>query len=190
MNAVNGADAFARIFEQGASMPLGSKGRQIVTNVVIDAETLERCILTLAGSEAEGDDPDRDDFQCWTMNGNYALNPRETVAAVLEGEFRRAIVDATGTVTDVSKKQRMFRGLLRHAALLQHRECTWRCCDVPLRYCQTDHTLDHGKGGETALDNVNPQCPKHNNLKNAGYWLQRDPDGIWRTYRPDGTEIT
>jgi hypothetical protein len=26
-------------------------------------------------------------------------------------------------------------------------------------------------------------------LKNKGYRTWRDPDGLWHTYRPDGTEL-
>lgn len=32
-------------------------------------------------------------------------------------------------------------------------------------------------------------CDHHNPMKNKGYRTWRDADGLWHTYRPDGTEL-
>jgi hypothetical protein len=32
-------------------------------------------------------------------------------------------------------------------------------------------------------------CARHNQLKNTGYTVWRDPNGVYHTYHPDGTEI-
>ena len=32
-------------------------------------------------------------------------------------------------------------------------------------------------------------CARHNQLKNSGFTVWRDPNGVFHTYHPDGTEI-
>ena len=54
---------------------------------------------------------------------------------------------------------------------------------------QADHTVEYARGGLTDPANGGPQCRRHNNAKNEGFTVWRDPMGAWHTYRPDGTEI-
>jgi hypothetical protein len=44
-------------------------------------------------------------------------------------------------------------------------------------------------GGETSLDNGALLCEQHHTRVHHGFRISRLPDGRWRTYRPDGTEI-
>ncbi|MCV2488160.1 hypothetical protein OF117_02185 [Geodermatophilus sp. YIM 151500] len=49
-------------------------------------------------------------------------------------------------------------------------------------------------GGETSLDNSALLCERHHTKVHHGFRVDRDdmtaPGRRWRTYRPDGTEIT
>ena len=109
--------------------------------------------------------------------------------STLTTEFRRIIVDATGSVLDVSHLSRGFRGLIRHGALMQNDECMWPGCEIPAHYCEADHTHEHAQGGETSLGNSGPACGVHNRHKTPEYHVFRTPDGEWHVIRPDGKHI-
>ncbi|MGY1827915.1 MULTISPECIES: hypothetical protein [unclassified Blastococcus] len=44
-------------------------------------------------------------------------------------------------------------------------------------------------GGDTSLENSALLCERHHTKIHHGFRVERQPDGRWRTYRPDGTEI-
>ena len=44
-------------------------------------------------------------------------------------------------------------------------------------------------GGETSLENSALLCERHHTKVHHGFRVERQPDGRWRTRRPDGTEI-
>ncbi|WP_307824948.1 hypothetical protein [Geodermatophilus bullaregiensis] len=48
------------------------------------------------------------------------------------------------------------------------------------------HWLD---GGGTSLENSALLCERHHAKVHHGFRVERRPDGRWRTWRPDGTEI-
>ena len=52
------------------------------------------------------------------------------------------------------------------------------------------HVLHWADGGETRLENSALLCERHHTKVHHGFSIERDPHGRWRTYRPDGTEIT
>ncbi|GAA3166618.1 hypothetical protein GCM10010531_19130 [Blastococcus jejuensis] len=43
--------------------------------------------------------------------------------------------------------------------------------------------------GPTSLENSALLCERHHTKVHHGFRVERQPDGTWRTYRPDGTEI-
>ncbi|SFP45779.1 hypothetical protein SAMN05660464_3158, partial [Geodermatophilus dictyosporus] len=45
-------------------------------------------------------------------------------------------------------------------------------------------------GGETNLANSALLCERHHTKVHHGFRVERRPDGRWRTWRPDGTEIS
>jgi hypothetical protein len=48
------------------------------------------------------------------------------------------------------------------------------------------HWIDDGK---TSLENSALLCERHHTKVHHGFRVERPPDGRWRTWRPDGTEI-
>ncbi len=59
---------------------------------------------------------------------------------------------------------------------------SWSLCDV-------HHLLEWINGGETSLDDSALLCERHHTKVHLGFRVERQPDGRWRTWRPDGTEI-
>ena len=43
--------------------------------------------------------------------------------------------------------------------------------------------------GDTSLENSALLCERHHTKVHHGFRVERQPDGRWRTWRPDGTEI-
>src|SRR5262249_47584561 len=98
-------------------------------------------------------------------------------------------VDSVDAVISLGRAQRLFTGSARDAALLQAVWCTWTGCTIPAPRCQADHPLPWDTGGSTDPDNRAPACPRHNRHNNHGFTITRDHHGVWRTDRPDDTEI-
>jgi hypothetical protein len=51
------------------------------------------------------------------------------------------------------------------------------------------HLLEWINGGQTSLDNSALLCERHHTKVHHGFRVERQPDGRWRTWRPDGTQI-
>ena len=62
-------------------------------------------------------------------------------------------------------------------------------CTAPHHWCEVHHLLAWMLGGETSVANSGLLCERHHTQVHHGFRLDRDPDGTWHTYRPDGTEI-
>ena len=62
-------------------------------------------------------------------------------------------------------------------------------CGAPTHWCDVHHLLEWIDGGETSLANSALLCERHHTKVHHGFRVERQPDGRWRTWRPDGTEI-
>lgn len=186
------ADAIMAIFRTAAAAPSGTRGRAPVLNVVVDVATLADHLVEIEMLPAGFTDdwPARllRDRRCETSNG-VPVTPNEALQVAVAGAVRRLVVNAGGRVVEQSAKQRLFRGAVREAVMLQHPRCTHRGCRVRAARCQADHVEPHCRGGPTSLSNGGIGCARHNNDRwQRGYTTRRDLRG-WHTYRPDGTEI-
>lgn len=90
------ADAYAKVHVYAAKALKAEGGPDIVTDVVIDDETLERETKRLLGESVDAPDPTRDDFACQTLRrsvGAYPVNirfrPRSMVALLATITTRR-----------------------------------------------------------------------------------------------------
>ncbi|MGI9029720.1 MAG: HNH endonuclease signature motif containing protein, partial [Ilumatobacteraceae bacterium] len=116
------------------------------------------------------------------------VDPVAVVLASFVGRVRRLVMDRAGVVIELGRRQRLFTGSSREAALLQGSRCCWPGCGRPRT--QIDHTLEWSQDGLTDPVNAGPMCGRHNLIKQQlGYTVWRDEHGRWHTYRPDGTEI-
>ena len=63
-------------------------------------------------------------------------------------------------------------------------------CEAPSHWCDVHQVLEWLlDDGPTSLENSALLCERHHTKVHHGFRVERQPDGRWRTYRPDGTEI-
>jgi hypothetical protein len=109
--------------------------------------------------------------------------------AACDPEITRIVLDPDGQPLDLGRTVRLVPPHLRRA--LDHRDkgCVFPGCGAPTWWCDAHHLLEWALGGQTSLDNSGLLCERHHTQVHHGYRIQRQPDGRWRAWRPDDTEI-
>jgi hypothetical protein len=186
------ADALAAIFTRAAAADPTAKDPEPVVNILIDQDVYEAQLTALVSGEPMQLDAADLEHQCCRTSTGIDLDPADAVAASIVGQVRRVVLDGSGRIIDLGHRTRIFSGGARQAAQLQAAldsdgRCLWPGCG--LDRCQIDPSVAWADGGETTAANAGPLCPRHNRWKTRGYRCWRDPNGIWHTARPDGTEI-
>ncbi len=167
-----------------ASTPPGSQPPRATTNVLIDQDTFE--------AHLRGETRNPADYRkvvCRTHTGRR-LHPDDAVNTALIAHIRRVVYDTTGTVIDLGRRSRLFRGSARDAVMVLLTNCVWIGCDQPIHWCDADHSLGWKAHGATVPRNGSALCPRHNQLKEQGFHVHRDTDGNWHTTDPHGNPIT
>lgn len=188
------ADALMAIFRRAAGADPSSADPTPVVNVVMTQQLFEEQLQSVI----EARRPNWDTIEssrrwCTTTNG-IELDPADVLSACMVGRIRRIVVGADGRVVDVGRAQRFFTAAARDAALIQSvldrvGRCLWPGCGH--RRTEIDHLQEwHRDDGPSDLANAGWLCPRHNRWKTRGHRVWRDRDGVWHTYRPDGSEIT
>ena len=106
-----------------------------------------------------------------------------------DGGITRVIIGPEGQPLDLGRTHRVSPPHLRRATEVRDRGCVFAGCDAPSHWCDVHHLLHWIDGGETSLENSALLCERHHTKVHHGFRLERQPDGRWRTWRPDGTEI-
>ena len=177
------ADAFAAMAKAAAAAAPGSKAPKTTVNILIDDETFETRL------RGESVDPRRyRDVVVRTQTGRR-LHPDDAVNAALIGHIRRVVYDGSGTVIELGRRQRLFRGSSREAVMLLLTTCVWIGCDRPIAWCDADHSVSWKAFGATVPRNGGGLCDCHNNLKEQGFQVYRDDHGTWHIIDPHGNEI-
>ena len=101
----------------------------------------------------------------------------------------RLVLDPDGQPMDLGRSKRVVPPHLRRAVEQRDRHCVFTGCSAPTHWCDVHHLLEWIAGGETSLANSALLCERHHTKVHHGFRVDRPPDGRWRTYRPDGTEI-
>ena len=100
------------------------------------------------------------------------------------------IVFGPGSVPkDLGRKQRVVSPAQRRGLDARDGSCVFAGCEAPNWWCEAHHVLEWMFDGPTDLDNLGLLCERHHTKVHHGFRVERQPDGRWRTYRPDGTEI-
>ncbi|HYN33734.1 MAG TPA: DUF222 domain-containing protein [Ilumatobacteraceae bacterium] len=178
------ADALIAVARAAASTPPGSQQPRPTVNVPIDQESFE--------AHLRGDTPDPRryrDVVIRTQSGRR-LHPDDAINTALIGHIRRVVYDASGTVIDLGRRSRLFRGSSRDAVMVLLTTCVWIGCDRPIAWCDADHSLGWKAHGATVPRNGGALCQGHNHLKEHGFGVLRDDNGDWHVIDPDGNEIT
>lgn len=177
------ADAFVAMAKAAASAAPGSQAPKTTINILIDDETFD------AHLRGESVDPRRyRDVVVRTQTGRR-LHPDDAVNAALVGHIRRVVYDGSGTVIELGRRQRLFRGSSREAVMLLLTTCVWIGCDRPIAWCDADHSVSWKAFGATVPRNGGGLCDCHNNLKEQGFQVYRDDHGTWHVIDPQGNEI-
>ncbi|BAN03816.1 HNH endonuclease signature motif containing protein [Ilumatobacter coccineus] len=125
--------------------------------------------------------------RCETSNG-VPLRPRHVVQAALAGHVRRVVADADGHVIDYGRKQRLFTGPARHAAMVLLRTCEHPGCELRSTSCEIDHGIEWNELGTTDQANAGVRCGPHNRGKHRNRWRTRTSTaGRHHTVRADGS---
>ena len=101
----------------------------------------------------------------------------------------RIVLDPDGQPLDVGRSRRTAPPHLRRAVEHRDKRCVFAGCQAPNHWCDVHHLLAWSLGGATSLANSGLLCERHHTQVHHGFSIVREPDGRWRTYRPDGTEI-
>jgi hypothetical protein len=102
----------------------------------------------------------------------------------------RVVMGPDGQPLDFGRTKRIVPPHLRRAVEIRDHGCVFAGCDAPTHWCDVHHVaewiLDEGP---TNLENSALLCERHHTKAHHGFRVERQPDGRWRTWRPDGTEI-
>jgi Domain of unknown function (DUF222) len=106
-----------------------------------------------------------------------------------DGSISRIVFGPEGQLLDYGRDKRVVPPALRRAVEHRDRHCVFTGCDAPSYWCDVHHLIHWIDDGETNLDNSALLCERHHTKVHHGFRVERQPDGRWRTWRPDGTEI-
>ncbi|SDZ25862.1 protein of unknown function, partial [Geodermatophilus africanus] len=106
-----------------------------------------------------------------------------------DGAVTRIVMGPDGMPLDYGRTVRLVPPQVRRAAEVRDGGCVFTGCGAPTWWCDVHHLLEWINGGETNLENAALLCERHHTKVHHGFRVERQPDGRWRTWRPDGTEI-
>ncbi|CCG04331.1 HNH endonuclease signature motif containing protein [Blastococcus saxobsidens] len=106
-----------------------------------------------------------------------------------DGSVVPVLVDGDGLPLDMGRTKRVYPPHLRRAVELRDDTCVFAGCGAPKYWCEVHHLIHWLFGGETSLENGALLCERHHTNVHHGFRIERDSQGRWHTYRPDGTEI-
>ena len=106
-----------------------------------------------------------------------------------DGAVTRIVIGPESQPLEMGRTHRVVPPHLRRATEARDRHCVFTGCDNPSWWCDVHHLLHWIDGGETSLENSALLCERHHTKVHHGFRVERQPDGAWRTWRPDGTEI-
>jgi hypothetical protein len=106
-----------------------------------------------------------------------------------DGSVTPVLIDEHGLPLNVGRTKRVVPPHLRKAVELRDEACVFAGCGAPKYWCDVHHLIHWIFGGETSLENSALLCERHHTKVHHGFRVERQPDGRWRTFRPDDSEI-
>ncbi len=124
-----------------------------------------------------------------TMGFGATISAARARWLACDGRISRVVFGPDGIPLDVGREARLVSGQLRRAVELRDGGCVFTGCDAPSHWptCTTWCT-----GGRTPASPATRELAAgpYARADHHGYRVERQPTGRWRTWRPDGTEIT
>jgi hypothetical protein len=107
-----------------------------------------------------------------------------------DGTISRMVMSPDGLPLDVGREKRVVPAHIRRAVERRDGHCVFAGCYAPTHWCEVHHLREWlADQGETSLENSGLVCERHHTKVHHGFRIERDPQGRWHTYRPEGTEI-
>jgi hypothetical protein len=107
-----------------------------------------------------------------------------------DATISRTIMGPEGQPLDLGRTTRLWPPHLRRGVEVRDRHCIFTGCAAPSHWCDVHHVLEWVlDDGPTSIENGALLCEAHHTKVHHGFTVERQPDGTWHTYRPDGTEI-
>jgi len=107
-----------------------------------------------------------------------------------DGGVSRIVFGPDSQPVDIGREKRTFPPHIRRALDVRDRACVFAGCHAPTHWCDAHHLLEWVlDDGPTSVENGALLCERHHTKVHHGFRVERLPDGRWRTFRPDGTEI-
>ncbi|MGY1669468.1 DUF222 domain-containing protein [Geodermatophilus sp. SYSU D00710] len=125
-----------------------------------------------------------------TMGFGATISAARARWLACDGAISRVVFGPDGSPLDLGRSQRLVSRQLRRAVELRDGGCVFAGCDAPSHWADVHHLVHWIDGGDTSLANSALLCERHHTKVHHGFRVERQPDGRWRTWRPDGTEIT
>ncbi|GAB3326026.1 HNH endonuclease signature motif containing protein [Geodermatophilus aquaeductus] len=107
-----------------------------------------------------------------------------------DGAVSRVVFGPDGAPLDLGREHRLATRHLRRAAELRDGGCVFAGCSAPTHWCDVHHLVHWIDGGATSLENSALLCERHHTKVHHGFRVERQPDGAWHTWRPDGSQIS
>ncbi|SFO42404.1 protein of unknown function [Geodermatophilus obscurus] len=125
-----------------------------------------------------------------TMGFGAVISAARARWLACDGRIARVVFGPDGVPLDVGREHRLVSGALRRAVEARDGGCVFTGCHAPSHWADVHHLVHWIDGGDTSLDNSALLCERHHTKVHHGFRVERQPSGRWRTWRPDGTEIT
>lgn len=132
-----------------------------------------------------------------TLTGGRLRVSASTARRLLAGGFdtRLIVLDATGQILGVGRRNRIAPDWLREALLARDATCTHPGCRRAGRICQADHAIPWWPTGddfrgETDVDNLALVCGAHNRAKERTGWKVKGHDDGSRTWHHPRSGLT
>ena len=125
-------------------------------------------------------------------HGPITAHAARAIASDPTGTWRRLITDpTTGQLLDYGRQTYRPPQNLTDFVIARDRRCVFPHCRRPARHCDLDHADPWCTGGQTCEHNLHPLCTRHHHTKhNAGWTVQRQPDGSYHWTDPTGHHHT
>jgi len=124
-----------------------------------------------------------------TLGFGAAISAARARWLACDGNVTRIVIGPEGQPLELGRSHRVVPPHLRRAVEQRDRHCVFAGCHAPTYFCDVHHLVHWADGGDTDLDNSGLLCERHHTKVHHGFRIVRQPEGRWRTYRPDGTEI-
>jgi hypothetical protein len=117
------------------------------------------------------------------------LSAARTRWLACDSTVSRLVIGPDSVPLDMGHTARVVTPAQRRALEFRDQGCVFAGCQAPNWWCDAHHVLEWALDGPTDLDNLGLLCERHHTKVHHGYRVERQRDGTWRTWRPDGTEI-